>query len=136
MRLLTNCGAARTKIASVNAAPIMPPTIAGSSGDPLLSFTIALLVLLQLGPRHHGDVLCPKIVRTAGWDPAHGHFGACQRELGVALEIVALGSGKRGARRVAFLVVDHPQLVPGEGVLIVGRNGSLQDGLGLCVILL
>src|SRR5678816_980738 len=125
MRLLMNCGAATSRTAAVSTDPTTPPTIAGTS-DPLLSVT-ALLVLLQLGLRHHGDVLGAKIVRSSGGNPAHGHFGTRQRELRIALEIVAFRGCQRCPRRIAFAVVDDAQLVPGKRVLIVDGDRCLQD---------
>src|SRR5574338_1334217 len=100
MRLLINCGAAMIRTAVVSTDPTTPPTIAGTS-DPLLSVT-ALLVLLQLSLRHHGDVLGPKIVRSPGRNPAHCHFGTGERQLWIALEIVPLGGRESCARRIAL----------------------------------
>ena len=48
-----------------------------------------------------------------------------------ALEVAPLGGRQRRPGRIAFAVVDDPELVPGERILIVAVDRGLQHLLGL-----
>ena len=111
---------------AINAAPIAPPPIAAIQQRPPI-FAHLFLVFPDLFLGHHGDVLGAKIVGVVLGDAAHRHFGAGQRELGIALEVVALGGGERGARRIAFIFIDDAELVPGEGIVVVAADRVLED---------
>ena len=138
MRLLRNCGAAKQQHGGGQHRPIIPPITAAPSDELLLTVSVTslyFLSFLQLGLGDHGDVLSTKIVGSSSRNPAHCHFGTGQCEFRIAFEIAALRGRKRRARRIALLVVDDPQLVPGERVLIVAADRCLQDRLRLGVIL-
>jgi len=58
-----------------------------------------------------------------------------QSELRIAFEILALRGRQRGAGLVALTVVNHAQLIPSEGIVIVAVHRRLKQLLGLRHIL-
>src|SRR4051794_27769211 len=94
-----------------------------------------LLVALDLGARHHGDVLGPDPVARAGRERLQRLLGMGEREARFAFQIVALRGRQRGAALVPFAVVDDAELVPGVGIGIVAADGAAQHRFGLLEIL-
>ena len=80
--------------------------------------------LLDRASRDHGDVLRAQPIGRADLDAHQRPLGIGQSELGLALEVVALGGGERRPGLVALAVVDDAELVPGEGIVVVARDGE------------
>src|SRR3954454_6267892 len=111
--------------------PLRGATI-GLFGSFLVFFLVAvpLIFLGEFGTRHHGDVLRSKPVRRVARNALHRHLCAGISELGIVLEVAALGGGKRRARRIALAVINDAELVPRKWVLVVPIDRYLQDLLG------
>src|SRR6476620_8480797 len=116
------CGAV-SRASAVSAEPITPPAIAGAqrfrTDFPSVVTLFLALVVLELGLGDHGDILRPKIVRRSGAKPGHRRPRRAQRLLGLALKVILLGRGERGAGLIALAVIDRADDIPGERVVVV-----------------
>ena len=115
-------------------AATRPATRPASSRPPARPSTVPPRCCCDRGARNHRDVLGAQPIGRADLNAHHRPLGIGQSELRLAVQIVALGGGERGARLVALAVVDDAELIPGEGIVVVARDGDPKHALGFLEI--